>query len=120
MKPKILVGDDQAGIKDSPCYWNFMDNYSKIVDPEFTADPDDFIERARTGNYAALMIDLKWSYDSNDRTGYRVLEAVKDYAPIRILWTSERKEDRERGFDYGATHCIGKGMPPEELEKILI
>ena len=120
-KPRVLVGDDQIGVPESPSYLNFMDNYRELADFEFTADPTDFVEKAKTG-YDVLMIDLKWDPEDATReykTGYAVLEAVKDYAPIRALWTSESAEHREKGFQYGATHCIPKGISPEKLEAII-
>ena len=88
---------------------------------DFTPDPTEFVRMSRDGRYDALMIDLNWSGHPHGHltTGYELLEAVKDYAPIRILHTSEEKEAREKGFEFGATHCIPKGPPPEELEKLI-
>lgn len=120
---RVLVGDDQIGVPGSPSNLNFIDNYSGLpVDFDYETKPDNFIERARRGDYAALLIDLNWNVPEveRDEAGYQVLKAVKDYAPIRILHTGESDEAREKGFAYGATHCIGKGIPPEDLYEIIM
>lgn len=119
---KVLVGCDQTGVIGSPAYHNFMDNYKQLADYDFTADPDEFIQMATQGQYNALVIDLNWKpADIVEvyRTGYRILDAVVDCCNKRILWTSACKELREKGFQHGATHCISKGIMPEDLEKIL-
>jgi DNA-binding NarL/FixJ family response regulator len=73
---------------------------------------------AKTREYAVLFIDLKWG-PYLPAEGYRLLQECREYAPIMILWTSESAEARERGYQHGATHCIGKNPLPEELEEIL-
>lgn len=121
-KPKVLVGDDQHGADDT-LRQGFLLDYRNLADFEFTDNPNKFIQMARNGNYDALMIDLKWDkedYNRDYKTGYRILDNVRDCSPIRILWTSENEELREKGYQYGATHCIPKGIPPRVLDEILL
>ena len=56
---------------------------------------------------------------SGGRQGFEVLEQIGDCIPIRILNTSEDYKIREEGYRHGATHCISKGIPPEDLEIML-
>lgn len=118
---RVLVGDDDLGIEGGLHHRSFLRNYGKLAHFEFTYNADDFIQRAKIGNYDAFLIDLNWEEDDSRRdykTGFRVLQAVKDYAPIRVLHTSD---DRflQKGFQYGATHCLEKFRPSSFLEKIL-
>lgn len=121
---KILIGDDQLG---SGGKWDvirrtmFEKDYAKAFSGcslEYVSDPEKFLELARTGEYHALFIDLRWGAELPTE-GYRLLKECKEYAPLRILWTSEDKEAIEKGYEYGATNCISKSPYPEELEKIL-
>lgn len=121
-KPRVLVGDDQFGVIGSLMNESFTYDYKSIAYFDFADKPDMFIGMAKSGNYDALMIDLKWEEEDavrENKTGYMVLDAVRGYAMKRILWTSESKEARDIGYQHGATQCIPKGMPPEDLEKIL-
>ncbi len=117
-KPRVLVGDDQIGNPGDHCHKNFVYSYGRLADYDFTDNPRRFVEMARTGNYDALVIDLRWGPDI-PREGYKVLEETRDYAKIRILHTSENEEARKLGYQHGATHCLEKGCLPEDLEKIL-
>ena len=126
MTKKILIGDDQIGSEAGEALRTLFElKYESALSGfslEYTADPEDFIEKASTRDYDVLLIDLKWCHDDAIReykTGYRILDVVRDYAPKRILWTSEDKEDRERGYEHGATECMEKNPIPEKLERIL-
>jgi DNA-binding response OmpR family regulator len=122
MTAKILIGDDQVGSERGEAlrllfemtYRQAFSGFSL----DYTADPKRFIELAKTREYAVLFIDLKWG-PYLPAEGYRLLQECREYAPIMILWTSESAEARERGYQHGATHCIGKNPLPEELEEIL-
>jgi len=125
---RILIGDDQYGAQTSEgerMRRSFELDYRdqlKSARLEYVADSNLFIEMARTGVYNILMIDLNWEPDDAIRdfkTGYRILEAVRDFAPKRILWTSESMEDREKGYLYGATHCVRKGLHPTDFENLM-
>lgn len=118
---RVLVGDDDIGIEGSIHQKSFLRNYGHIAKFDFCNIDIEFIERAKTGNYDAFLIDLNWKVDDEHteyKTGFKVLEAVKDYAKIRVLHTSD---DRfiQRGFQYGATHCLEKFRASSLLEKIL-
>lgn len=118
---RVLVGDDDLGIEGSLQHRSFLRNYGRLAHFDFIYNADDFIQRAKTEKYDAFLIDLNWEEDDSRRdykTGFRVLEAVKDYAPIRVLHTSDDKF-LQRGFQYGATHCLEKFRPSSLLEKIL-
>lgn len=122
-KLKMLVGDDQISVYRSVPNINFIDDYGRYAELEFTDNPDEFIEMATTGDYDALLIDLNWETADHTRankTGYRVLEAVRKSAPIRILHTSKSDEIVvARAKECGATHFLPKGSMPKELEEIL-
>ena len=55
---EVLVGDDQIGVEGSLDQKCFLQNYGGLADFEFSSIADDFIEKARTGNYDAFLIDL--------------------------------------------------------------
>lgn len=120
---KILIGDDQLGepVQGKDLRTLFELVYRQQLQPfelTYTANPQEFVELASTREYSVLMIDLRWG--SNLPTeGYSLLDKVRDYAPVRVLWTSEREEARKKGYEHGATHCIEKRPIPEELEGIL-
>jgi CheY-like chemotaxis protein len=125
---KILIGDDQFGKQSKMgerMRRDFELDYKSIFQNTtltYTANPDEFVQLAKTGDYQVLMIDLNWEMDDYGRynkTGYRVLDAVRDYAEKRILWTSQNKEAHEKAYQHGATHCIGKRPSPKKLEKII-
>jgi DNA-binding response OmpR family regulator len=129
MTLNILIGDDQFGA-DTPTGQRIREDleldYRGLFRDRavltYTADPDHFIELASTRKYDILLIDLNWCPEDASRdykTGFRVLKAVQDYAPKRILWTAEEAKDRERGFDYGATDCVNKRPMPAVMEKAL-
>lgn len=118
---RVLVGDDQISIQGSfPHRW-FLRTYGSLAEFEFSDNPVDFIRKAKIGNYDALLIDLNWEdadFTRKYKTGFRVLEEVRNYCPIRILHTSD-EELMKRGYQYGATHCIEKNKPLGLLEKAL-
>ena len=118
---EVLVGDDQIGVEGSLDQKCFLQNYGSLADFGFSSIADDFIEKARTGNYDAFLIDLNWKKEDNSReykTGFSVLEAVKEYAPIRLLHTSDETYG-EIGMRYGARNCIEKHRSRKYLENAL-
>ena len=120
-KLKVLVGDDQLGIQGTPYHRAFLRGYGHLANFEFSFLPNDFIEKAKSGKYDALITDLNWTDEDlsrKDKTGFRVLEAIKDYAPIRVLHTSDDTY-MQLGYQHGATHCLEKNKSPTLLEKIL-
>lgn len=128
-KMKVLVGDDLIGIAGSPWQRGFIMGYSDLLESfefNFTANPEEFIEMAKTREYDALLIDLQWEKaDSGSinhvyRTGYRLLNELRDYAPVRILHSGAEGEMLKRAFRYGATACIPKNVCPKQLEQILL
>jgi DNA-binding response OmpR family regulator len=116
---KILIGDDQFG--PGPLRDIFEMKYEDVLSQHqlaYTNDHEEFVRMAKTKEYDALMIDLRWGFDLETQ-GYEILQQVRDYAPVRVLWTSEQEQARELGYKYGATACIGKNPVPSELEKVL-
>tara|TARA_Y100000310_G_scaffold134326_1_gene133329 strand:+ start:3069 stop:3878 length:810 start_codon:yes stop_codon:yes gene_type:complete len=121
-KPLVLVGDDQIGVEGNQSRLAFEDNYRKIANFDYETDPDKFVERAKEGEYDALLIDLNWTDEDRetlDKTGFRVLDQVRNFSPIRAVHSSVDEEIRKIGYENGATHIIEKGLPPDEMEKIL-
>ena len=119
---RVLVGDDQIGVKDSLQQRAFMRNYEGLANFDFSDKADDFIERAKMGRYDAFLIDLNWEDEDANRdykTGFRVLDAVRDCAPIRLLHTSEDEELRQKGYAHGATNCIEKYRGRNYMEQAL-
>ncbi|MEI6850260.1 MAG: hypothetical protein WCK29_04445 [archaeon] len=120
-KKKVLVGDDQIGVVGSIENKAFLRNYSNIADFDFASEECDFIQRAKNGRYDSLLIDLNWSEEDNsreDKTGFRVLESVKSYSPIRILHTSDEKYIKY-GLKYGATDFAEKHRSKDYLAQKL-
>ncbi|MDO8460400.1 MAG: hypothetical protein Q7S74_04785 [Nanoarchaeota archaeon] len=120
-KLKVLVGDDQLGIEGSISHKSFLRCCGHLANFDFSFQPDKFIEKAKQGKYDALITDLNWTDEDlsrKDKTGFRVLEAIKNYAPIRVLHTSD-DEYIQLGYQHGATHCLEKNRPSTLLEKIL-
>ena len=119
---RVLVGDDQIGVRNSLQQKAFLRNYGGLASFDFSDKADDFIARAREGRYDALLIDLNWEDADAEReykTGFRVLDAVKEYSPRRLLHTSEDQELRQKGFFHGATNCIEKYRARSYLEEAL-
>ena len=120
---RVLVGDDQIGIEGSMHNQGFLRNYGKLnAKYDFESNPERFIERAKVGRYDTLLIDLNWKDVDSERgykTGYMILKAVRDYAPVRLLYTSEDTDSRVRGLNYGATRCVEKHKSSSYLEKAL-
>ena len=123
MTQQILIGDDQLGdpVEGKDLRTLFELVYQKQLRPFeliYTASPQEFVELASSREYQILLIDLRWGSELPTE-GYSLLDKVRDCAPVRVLWTSEEEKARERGYEHGATHCIGKRPAPEELERIL-
>lgn len=120
---RVLVGDDQIGVSESLHQKAFLRNYSEIADFDFENNPDRFIDRARIGKYDALLIDLNWDGERNseDVTGFRVLHAVREYSPIRLLHTSNsiNLDLKYAAQLCGATNCIEKHRSREYLQEKL-
>lgn len=120
IKQKLLIGDDQFE-SGSFIRTLFEIKYGEVLckyDVTITADPVQYVALAQSGEYSALMIDLRWGEDLPTH-GYDILTQVREYAPVRVLWTSEQAEARERGYQFGATACIEKNPIPSELERVL-
>ncbi len=122
MTKKILIGDDQIGSAAGRALRTLFEmKYESAFSGytlEYTADPEEFLKMAESKEYSALFIDLKWGIDL-PREGYRLLQESKEYSPIRILWTSEEDEARQKGYEHGATHCLEKNPSLSKLEEIL-
>ena len=121
---RILVGDDQFGGSSGHLFIeSFRERYREQLrgcEVKYVADPEHFVQEAKGGNYAVLLIDLNWTNEdfgrrATDKTGFQLLDAVKGYAPIRVLWTSDADRVREDALKHGATSCIGKTVSPEEF-----
>ena len=127
-KLKLLVGDDRFGCRsdetpaDSRAAKSFMQEYESIlgnVDVTFVARANEMIGLAARTEYDALMIDLNWGYD-REEDGYRILDAVSQYAQRRILWTGAFSDEvKKKAKSNHATACIPKYLAPEDLDKIL-
>ncbi len=124
---KILVGDDQMGGRVGHLFqMSFEDTYReqlKDCEIKYIANPEAFVQEARNG-YDILLIDLNWTDEDfgkcwRDRTGFQVLNAVRDYAPRRVLWTSDAEKAREEALKYGATSCISKKASLEDFAKAI-
>jgi len=128
---KILVIDDQIGVKDSPSYKNFMDNYGHL-DYEFaftTAEEisgqysvSSALAAIESQSDAALVIlDIKFGLES-DRLGIDILsEAVFRYPKIPfIMMTSLERESAivVKCLRLGAKDYITKGATPEEFAEM--
>jgi hypothetical protein len=121
-KPRVLVGDDNVNNPHHIGHTKLSDFRNVAADLDFTDDPNRFIEMARTRQYDTLIVDLIWEKDDYGRDcprGYRLLDAVRDCAPKRILWNPTNEDTGNLGFKYGATHWIPAGIRPKDLEKVL-
>jgi len=88
-KKRVLVGDDQLSVEGSLHNKSFIRAYGHVADFDFESNLGKYIDRARVGNYDALLIDLDWNDGNPSRsTGLSLLHKVRDYAPIRLLHTS--------------------------------
>jgi len=120
-KLRVLLGDDQIGIEGSLYHRSFLRSYGHLADFEFSYNPEDFIKRAHEKKYDALITDLNWTEEElskKEKTGFRILEAIRDCAPIRVLHTSDDTY-MKMGFEHGATHCLEKNRSARLLEEIL-
>lgn len=124
---KILVGDNQFGGSTGHLFIeSFSERYSEQLhgcEVKYVSDPTYFLGEAKEGNYDVLLIDLNWENAdfsrTRDKTGLRILAAVRNYAPRRVLWTSDADKYREEALSRGATACIDKKVSPEEFTRAI-
>ena len=100
---KILVGDDDLFVAKS-FFANDFIPFRPNVEIEFVDNPDDFIQKAKTGDYSMIITDLNYNYSPCGKEGFKVLELLKDLNTRKILWTGNADDEgiKEKGQSFGA------------------
>jgi DNA-binding response OmpR family regulator len=101
MTSKILIGDDnQQMLRSLSRALRF-----KGLETDLASTSQEVIEKARQGNYSAIITDL--AYTEGGREGYEVLKQIKQVSAIKILYTAESGfEHVPEGFMNGADYVV--------------
>ncbi len=107
--PKLLITDDEAGIRDIIKKYALFEGYS--VDE--AVNGMDAVIKSRTGNYDLIILDIMMP----DMDGYAACQEIRKNDPVPILMLSARGEeyDRIRGFELGVDDYVVKPFSPKEL-----
>jgi hypothetical protein len=93
---RIILGDDNLDFAKAS--FPYIPNSTT----EFVNNPEELIEKAKTGEYSMVITDLDYSLRGAE--GFQVLEALKDSNARKILWTGRASEQevRTKGQELGA------------------
>ncbi|MFC1756816.1 hypothetical protein ACFLZC_01490 [Patescibacteria group bacterium] len=97
---RILVGDDE--IEDYA--QRYFSEFSG-VEFDFVDNPEDLVEKANLEHYPIVVTDLTYISEEKGRrlAGFDVLEALRDYGAVKILWTGDSEDNRQKAQSLGAT-----------------
>jgi DNA-binding response OmpR family regulator len=103
-KRRILIGDDNERMLGSLA--RMARRYFDRIDA--SSNHQEVIGLARNG-YDVIITDLEYSEGKSE--GYDVLQAVRECAPLRVLYTGRGEESdvQDRAKKCGATHVFSKG-----------
>lgn len=129
MTLKILLGDDQDAFPVEKA--EILSECKPITEKyglkfDFAHNEKWFRQYLQEKKYDVIITDLNWTNEDSGieyKTGYRLLDACKELAPVRILRSSDvnKPEVREKAFYHGATDVMSKAEHfPVELEKVIV
>jgi len=101
MKIKVLYGDDNA--ENRIRFSQKLTSKNYLVD--VVSSPQEFISRARSGNYRAVVSDLDYSPEGAE--GHEVIKKIRAVPSLKILFTGRSGfENAVEGFESGADHVV--------------
>jgi len=113
MTSRVLIGDDNEQMLRSLGRVMRM----KGLEADLSTTPEEVIEKAKTGDYFAVVTDLE--YTEGGREGFQVLDAIKDIDSVKILYTARREfEVVADGLVNGADYVI-PGKDSSQLFEVL-
>lgn len=118
MKPKVLIIDDDAAIRQQ-LYWSLIDDYEVMM----AEDLPSAIRRATVyePNISILDLHLPPSGDST-RTGLRILEYLKAHCPavkVFVVSSDDNAETQAACRAIGADGFLSKPLDVEQLHATL-
>jgi DNA-binding response OmpR family regulator len=109
-KPKILVVEDEAAIRDGLC--DVLVYHGYVVDA--VADGHTGLEKALTGQYALILLDVMLP----GRDGFSICDEIRNLdrdQPIIMLTAKTSDEDIVNGLSLGADDYVAKPFSIAEL-----
>ncbi len=106
---KILVADDDPGIRDVICFALEREGFSHDV----AADGEEALRKALSGGFDLLVLDIGMP----ERDGLEVCREIRKGSGLPILFLSARDEEIDRilGLELGADDYVTKPFSPREL-----
>jgi two-component system, OmpR family, response regulator RegX3 len=109
VSPRVLVADDDAGIRDVVSYALHHEGF----ETETVANGADALEAARAGSYDLLILDLMMPALSGIEVCRRV--RAESHLPILMLTAKDAELDRVLGLEIGADDYVTKPFSVPEL-----
>ena len=106
---KILVADDDPGIRDVICFALEREGFSHDV----ATDGEEALRKALSGGFDLLVLDIGMP----ERDGLEVCREIRRGSGLPILFLSARDEEIDRilGLELGADDYVTKPFSPREL-----
>lgn len=106
---RILIAEDDRNIAELERDYLRLNGFEADIEGNGTQA----LERARSGTYGILIVDLMLPGTS----GFEIIRAVREKLEIPIIVVSARSEDIDkiRGLEYGADDYLTKPFSPAEL-----
>jgi len=101
---KVLIGDDNTSLIRS------LERALSGIEVDYSETPEGVIEKAKVGNYDAIVTDMNYERDGTGKEGLEVLDAIKDLSPVRVLFSTAVNYPMAVTLarQKGATHLISK------------
>lgn len=107
---RVLVVDDDADIRDLVA----LKLQASGIDVDTAPDGVQGLEKANTGNFDAVVLDVMMP----GMSGIDVLQAMRNagnQTPVIMLTAKTQEHDVEAGFTAGANDYVSKPFSPREL-----
>ena len=106
---KILVADDDPGIRDVICYALQREGFAHDI----AADGEEALRKALSGAFDLVVLDIGMP----ERDGLDVCREIRKHSELPILFLSARDEEIDRilGLELGADDYVTKPFSPREL-----
>lgn len=114
MKPKILIVDDDALLRDALAFKLSQEGF----EPELAADGKKAIQKLESQSYALIISDIMMPFIS----GFELIEILREKGsriPIIVLSSLESEASVDLALKLGAAAYISKPFKPKELLKEL-
>ena len=106
---KILVVDDEQGIREILCEYLELEGYETGE----AVDGMDAIKQAKAGDYDLIVMDIMMP----KLDGYSAVKEIKKEKDIPVIMLSARSEEYDKlfGFEIGADDYVTKPFSPKEV-----